>query len=31
LDAPINIGDRVQPHIQAISNERSVLMYEPTG
>ena len=31
LETPVNIGDRVQPRIQAISNERAVLLYEPAG
>jgi uncharacterized protein len=31
LSAPVAIGDRVKPRIQAVNNERSVLMYEPAA
>jgi uncharacterized OB-fold protein len=29
LEAPIAIGDRVQPRIEAIDGERSMLLFEP--
>lgn len=31
LDTPIAIGDRVQPRIEAIDDERSILLFEPTS